>query len=196
MKVQRIGSFAFPAADRHFQQFDCDNYQRELYEQGMSRVKRKKVAVDVGAHVGLWTRRFAREFDSVYAFEPQWENFLCLARNVAGVTASVFVCQTGLGEKSGSGNLVNPAPTNSGAWEMREGEGIPIRPLDSFNLCPGLIKIDVQGYEGRVLKGAMDTILRWSPVLIVENNGDVKEWIGWFPRYTAIELGKNVVAWC
>ncbi len=44
------------------------------------------------------------------------------------------------------------------------------RKLDSFKLRPTLIKIDVEGYENKVLLGAMKTIKKYKPVIYVENN--------------------------
>jgi len=46
---------------------------------------------------------------------------------------------------------------------------IPIRPLDSFNITNvGLIKIDVEGMEELVIEGALNTIEKYKPVLIIE----------------------------
>ena len=43
---------------------------------------------------------------------------------------------------------------------------LPQRPLDSFNLSPDFIKMDVQGYELEVLKGGLDTLAKAQAVLI------------------------------
>ena len=42
--------------------------------------------------------------------------------------------------------------------------------LDFFKLKPTLIKIDVEGYENKVLLGAMKTIKKYKPAIYVENN--------------------------
>ena len=46
---------------------------------------------------------------------------------------------------------------------------VEVRTLDSFELSPDVIKIDVQGHEEAVIKGGMDTITRSQPVLIIED---------------------------
>lgn len=52
---------------------------------------------------------------------------------------------------------------------------IPVRTLDSFELSPDAIKIDVQGGELDVIQGALETIIRSRPVLMVESSaGDAR----------------------
>lgn len=46
---------------------------------------------------------------------------------------------------------------------------VKLRKLDDFNLKPNIIKIDVEGYEDDVFKGAVQTILKYSPLILVEN---------------------------
>jgi hypothetical protein len=43
--------------------------------------------------------------------------------------------------------------------------------LDAQNLVPAFIKIDVQGFEYQVLKGAINTLKKSEPVLLLENPG-------------------------
>ena len=40
--------------------------------------------------------------------------------------------------------------------------------VDSLNLEPSLIKIDVEGWEEQVLRGGMDTILKYKPRMYIE----------------------------
>jgi FkbM family methyltransferase len=44
----------------------------------------------------------------------------------------------------------------------------PVRTLDSFGLAPSFVKIDVEGYEHAVLRGATETLRRHEPTILVE----------------------------
>jgi FkbM family methyltransferase len=46
----------------------------------------------------------------------------------------------------------------------------PVFRLDDLNLSPDFVKIDIQGWELKVLRGARETILRCHPVLVTEKN--------------------------
>jgi len=45
---------------------------------------------------------------------------------------------------------------------------VKIITLDSLNLQPDVVKIDVQGYELQVVKGGAETFTRWQPITIIE----------------------------
>lgn len=56
-----------------------------------------------------------------------------------------------------------------------------LRTLDSFDLNPTFIKIDVEGYELEVLKGAEQTLRKNKPTLLVEAPGEeVKDYLSMF----------------
>lgn len=55
---------------------------------------------------------------------------------------------------------------------------VSVVPLDSFGLEPDLIKLDVEGFEQRALKGLENTINSHYPVLLIEINNPER----WLPR--------------
>lgn len=52
-----------------------------------------------------------------------------------------------------------------------------LRTLDSYNIDQvGFIKIDVEGHELKVIKGALNTLDCWNPVLCIEQNHSTEKW--------------------
>ena len=158
-----------PEYDEHFKEWGWD-YQVSKLEKSLKHFEERGLALDIGAHVGIWTYNLQNHFDEVIAFEPQSENFECFNKNVDATIHNVA-----LGSHEGDVKLENPLEDNSGGWEVREGKGITLKTLDSFNLKPDFIKIDVQGYELEVLKGSIET-LKHTQALIIEvmNNASGK----------------------
>jgi len=158
-----------------------------------------KNILDIGAHIGYHSMNFATlTKGKVYSFEPQPQNFKLLHLNAR------------------TNNLKNIHPIMMGLSDLDEFSKIPLvsknkdkgnigdftinnltsniyskihsRTLDSFNLENiSLIKIDVQGWEKKVLKGAEETLKRCKPLLIIEfekhqllkTNTSVKELIAY-----------------
>ena len=133
--------------------------------------------VDVGANVGYFSLALASRGSKVYAFEPQHVLYDLLVQNVAGLDVSCF--NRGLGNVAGIGRMPRIRYGERGNYgglsiggrsELGQIE-IYVEPLD--RLCLNdikLIKIDVEGYELQVLKGAVETIERCSPILYVEDD--------------------------
>jgi FkbM family methyltransferase len=146
-------------------------YQLHKLEKALTYVKGPRKAIDIGAHVGLWSRILIKHFFEVIAFEPHPHHVELFCKNL-GETENVFLYSMALGHKKGVVNLVYD-PENSGHTHIGEhGLQVPIDTLDSFNLDEiDLIKIDVEGFEHNVLLGAKQTILENKPIVICENKG-------------------------
>lgn len=154
--------FVFPKRCSHWGR-DAATYQEGIYLLALQYVKKRDLAIDCGAHVGIFTRRMERDFKEVYSFEPAEDNFRCLAQNTT--KARLFNCCL-WNESAGLSMKFTDHP-NSGANEVDGLGNYPALPLDVFDLSPDLIKMDVQGSEANLLIGAIRT-LRSRPVLILE----------------------------
>ena len=140
-----------------------------------------QTVIDVGANIGTHTLAFARMVGPqgvVYAFEPQRIIFQMLCANLAlNSVANVRAFQAPLGSRSGSASVPVPdydRPNNFGGLSLNNstsGEIVRLLTLDELHLksCH-LIKIDVEGMESEVLKGATQTVRRFRPVLYVESD--------------------------
>jgi FkbM family methyltransferase len=134
--------------------------------------------IDVGAHVGFFTQRFASWVGPegrVLALEPEPTNYkrLCdrIARN--GLADRVRAHRIAATEVRGEFRLmVNES--HPGDHQL-SGRGLPVvgMTLDEVAAEPGLpplslIKLDIQGAEARALLGARDLLRRQRPALVVE----------------------------
>lgn len=142
---------------------------------------RRRVAIDIGAHVGLWTRWLARDFERTIAFEPIIRHVDCLVKNLISDYGRVEIHPMALGkanEVSGLSAMVGEIEVSGRSHVGVPGVGeiiteiSPIGPLDEFGFINvDLIKIDVEGYENTVLLGAKETIKINQPVIVIEQLG-------------------------
>lgn len=161
-------AMVLPREDTHFKHAVEDGFyhQRRALCLGLANTENFRVAVDVGAHVGFMTRDLAHMFKHVYAFEPQPVNYDCLIQNVPD---NVTTYETALGKDIKKAGMYQPKFSNSGAWELVDGDAVPVYPMDSFGLQDvDFIKIDVQGYEMEVLQGAVSTLQQYKPTVMLE----------------------------
>lgn len=167
------GQLHIPDGDKWFKEvfeFTGDKFDYNSLSACFKYVEDWSFAVDGGAHVGSWTRPMADRFQNILAFEPEPTNYACLVKNIAQHT-NVCPMRCGLGAKRESVGM-EPGPDNSGMWHI-DGEGrTTIKPLDDFKLQSlGFLKLDVEGYELFALKGAIKTLKRTHPVILIEENG-------------------------
>lgn len=136
-------------------------------------------AIDVGAHVGLWSFNLAQRFEIVHAFEPVAEHRECFAKNVTADEVVLHDCALGAAEAACDMHVTDGS---SGDSKVAPGLSVAMRTLDSFNLRDvDFIKIDCEGYEENVLRGAEQTILHWKPTIIVEQKRDMATRFGLRP---------------
>jgi FkbM family methyltransferase len=182
-----------PKTDKHFAGFE--SYQKKQCDTAISLTRRRGLAIDVGAHVGFWSKEFNKHFHKVVSIEPVKENFDCLVKNVPDAVHINAACS----DKLGFVSMHNPAPENSGAWEATEGGDIECITIDSLNLIPDLIKMDVQGYERQVIDGAMETIKCAWPTLCVEvvyngkSNDELVKYIKSIGYTNTVQVKKDMI---
>lgn len=137
------------------------------------------VFVDVGAHLGLYTV-LASSVPGVHvvALEPSTESFALLGENLElnGIGAEVTAVAAAAGSRPGRATLSTGADAMNGLVDGgRPGEEVEVTTVDHLVADLGLpgvaaIKIDVEGAELDVLRGAAQVLRHRRPVLIVEVN--------------------------
>jgi FkbM family methyltransferase len=168
----------FPDAESHFPKMlkkSIDKggpaeYQYQVRDRSLAHVKNKRVAIDVGANVGLWSRSLCNNFSSVLAFEPVEMFRECLIKNVPA--RNLQIMDYALGNENTTANMIitegNTGHTHIDPASVGSGN-VAVKRLDDMNLDNvDYIKMDCEGYEYRVLQGAEQTIRRCRPVVVVE----------------------------
>lgn len=143
-------------------------YQYGKYAAAMNLVIQNRVAVDVGAHVGLWSRVMSVDFNHVYAFEPVPEHQECWDLNMHDHT-NATLHRVALGNEEKTAVMTSKPGSSCETWVDEAGDEVAIKKLDGFNLTDvDFLKIDCEGYELFVLQGGRETIERCRPVICVE----------------------------
>jgi FkbM family methyltransferase len=138
----------------------------------LPRIPQKRACVQAGGHIGVYPKILSACFERVYTFEPEHENFGCLVRNVPA--ENVYAARAALSDRHGGVEFIHHGKS-SGGHQIGNGSGpLPRLCVDDLALedCDALF-LDVEGYEIRVLRGALATIAKCHPLIVAEENKKV-----------------------
>jgi FkbM family methyltransferase len=151
-----------------------------------SLLKPGDVALDIGAHVGFFTMQMAALVGPqgrVYAFEPVDANADLLERSIGEnrFNERVVLRRGAVGARSGTARLTYPKETlnTGGAFLLSGDDGPPSGHLEATVTVTAVddlaiqrpvrfIKMDVEGAEPQVLRGAMHLLQTDRPVILTE----------------------------
>lgn len=195
--MKLVHNYWMPTSDDHFERLinkrikkgGPPEYQDDVRDEAYKYVTDFNIAVDVGANVGLWAKPLSKKFNRVFAYEPLEQVYICLERNVN--PSKVYINKFALGSTNSKVNMVYDHINTGGSYVSEVGTGsIDIKRMDDLNLPKfGLLKIDCERHELEVLKGAMDTILKYKPIIVCEQQADTDECAGLFLKsYGAREI--------
>jgi FkbM family methyltransferase len=146
------------------------DYQKGKLNIALGFVKNFTTAIDAGANYGIMSYNLNSKFFKIYAFEVDTPVRECLKKNVEKFQLdNVVVCDCGLSDKEELVSLKYLKNT-FGTHINKEVSGTHIcKTLDSFELAEvGFIKLDCEGYEPYILRGAEQTIKKYKPVILME----------------------------
>jgi FkbM family methyltransferase len=166
-----------------------ENKELEIFQ---SSLDKGSILVDAGANIGLYSiigSRIVGTTGKVYAFEPSKVTFNLFLKNIElNKINNIIPINMGLGDKTGESLFLSQdlktgdgekyiSKNGNGRSDNNESEGVPfsevitLDTLDNFQRKNDIkkvdfLKIDVEGYEYYVLKGA-ENLIRNNPQIII-----------------------------
>jgi len=181
--MKEIKGMWFPDDDTHFQHHlesspmlnERGTYQLKKLQAAVGFVPEsaRGLAVDVGAHVGLWSHVLSTMFEEVVAFEPHLALYECWNRNCNDIDNAICyhmalshtnddISIAYVQGNSGNAHVVDKPAQGASFTRTYALDNFPLgRKID-------LLKIDVEGWELFVVQGAKRTIQEDKPVIILE----------------------------
>ncbi len=182
--LTRVQGFDFPRKSGWKREWKLDMllglYEKSTVALCAGVIRQGMTVLDVGAHIGYFTRRFAKlvgRQGRVYAFEPNTENVGLLRANVARFS-NVTIVQKAVSDRSGPGNLFVSSGSKSGDHGLfLQVHTVASKPVELITLDEfwneigrpriGLIKMDIEGAEPRALKGAREFMREHEQLVLV-----------------------------
>jgi FkbM family methyltransferase len=177
-----------------------DSYEPSVFAYLKQRTKPGDLVLEVGAYVGVFTTLLARWVGPggrVYAFEPTPETARALRDHLAlnNVADRVMVSPLAISDTIGQALLHRYGTSGTNRLSASAGDTVevPLTTIDEFcaehGIAPSLVKIDIEGLEFHALRGAMKTLRRYRPAVVVEmhpmnwaevgaSSGDLLDFIG------------------
>lgn len=149
-----------------------DYYEGPLLRAVTERRPREGVIVDAGAHIGNHSVYWLETSSPVrvMAFEPMPETFSLLAQNLSPYPNAIAI-PLALSDIPGPVSMVRDE-ANRGRSHISEAGWVPAQAMRLDDLAlegVSLLKVDVEGWQANVLRGAHRTIRRCHPALWVED---------------------------
>jgi len=163
-------------------------YEYESTEIVRKYVQPEKDVLDVGANIGLFSVLFSNlinDENKVLALEPNptalkhlykniegnnWINKVVVYEGVATNKKDSFHMNVidGLEEYSSLGEIIHPKVAEKVSKRIKVNGNTIDNLVKDFNLNPGFMKIDAEGAEFEILRGAIDTITQFKPIILSE----------------------------
>ena len=176
MKIEKVNGFWVPSNDVHLNDwkqgkpFTQNKCLLKFLDYCKIQNKKFKTVIDVGAWCVTWAKAMEPFTKKVIAFEPDRIHFKCLQRNC---TINCDARNEAVGSEIKTISLTVDNFTQ--AKRVNTAGNIRMVTLDSYNYeNVNMIKIDVEGYEMEVLKGAEKTLENVQYLMIELNNNTKK----------------------
>jgi FkbM family methyltransferase len=179
MRIEKINGFWVPSNDIHVEQwrqgrpFTQNKCLKIFLKWCDTNGKKFHTVLDIGAWCGTWSAELAPYCKKIVAIEPDRTHFECLLKNLSSFE-NIELLDYAVGDIETTVSLADNDFTQ--AKRIHSTGNILMKTVDSFQFKDvDLIKIDVEGYEMNVLRGAKDT-LKNCKFLMIELNNNAKKY--------------------
>lgn len=161
--------------------FQKGEYEAEVFNSLIPHASKDDVLWDIGGHMGSFALKAMNNaaVSSIYCFEPNKKTFKLLSRNrdLNANKQKLNIFNIGLGDKSATVSYQAANNGNSGGGKFIQNlndqlDSFPVDTMDNMVFTqhlppPSLIKIDVEGFESNVFKGAEKTFTEHPPKAVI-----------------------------
>ena len=168
------------------------NYEPEKTEALCKMLTRGDIVLDIGAHVGYFSvlmSNLVGPTGQIFSFEPRGINFAFLKRHLLkNQCSNVHLIKAAVGNTVGTAYMDTRTGTGTGKLHDAGNLAVKIITVDGFYRefpqypPPSFMKIDVEGAEFEVLKGAELTIKKFKPRIVLATHSthldfECKQWL-------------------
>tara|TARA_Y100001937_G_scaffold71437_1_gene97246 strand:- start:547 stop:1182 length:636 start_codon:yes stop_codon:yes gene_type:complete len=171
--MKYVKGWYLPDTDTHFENYIEDGGYQTIHRNTILNhiIMNKHIlknCIDVGSHIGFWSKDFTKLFNHTYAFEPIPQVRECYEKNITKSNYTLYPYGLGREEKKIK-VLYDPKETGNTHANDKGNVNVEIKTLDSFNLEDiDYIKIDAEGYEIEVVEGSKKLIEKYKPYIHIE----------------------------
>jgi FkbM family methyltransferase len=177
----------------------CDPEQCEEFRQFLSHCHAGMLLFDIGASFGIFSLACAKLGGKAVAVEPSElaANMMATQLRLNSLVDAVDVIQAAAGETTGSIEMLSEGVFADGYYKVvsgrskRETTRVDVTTVDDLSArfgTPSHLKIDVEGYEGAVLRGARQLLRKSSPLIFLELHNEMVAASGGDPTFALNEL--------
>jgi len=152
------------------------SYEIDHQKTFQSKIKETSTFYDIGSHVGFFTLLASKcvgPRGQVYAFEPNPRNIYFLKEHLRlNKTQNVTLIEKAISNETGVLNFSDDLGSSMGKLDKNGTTKVEVTTIDTLVAQglkpPQFMKIDVEGLQDQVILGAIETIKKYKPQIIVE----------------------------
>ncbi len=181
MKIEKLSQGIWvPSMDAQIEQWREKGHPymqetclKQFIEWCKTKNKKFNLIVDIGAWCGTWSMAMQGFAENIHCYEPNKTHYECLTRNLEPYR-HIKLHNQAVGNEDGFVKLTEESATQNTRVLLEKGE-TKISKLDSLDTTGvDMVKIDVEGLEMEVLKGAQNKLQNIEYIMIELNNNSKK----------------------